>query len=285
MRERNRGIAQAPRSLGAAVAVFAAATLLLGLSTPTDAQVRKATSPPSVDESFAALHQALSATATNLMADAQRPALAPVSNGAGISRSTEGILPMLLPATQIEPSRRLNSALERVRMLQPTIEPILREEGIPRQMEAVVLIESGGQLDALSKKGARGLWQLIPDTARRYGLAVTPTIDERLDPSKSTRAAARYLRDLYAQFGDWPLTLAAYNAGEDAVERAVERARTRNFASVARPGLLPLETRSYVPAVLNAMGVLANSSNAHGTMATRAFAVARIVYAADHLDN
>jgi membrane-bound lytic murein transglycosylase D len=170
-------------------------------------------------------------------------------------------------------------------MLQPTIELILCEEGISRQMEAVVLIESGGHLDALSKKGARGLWQLIPDTARRYGLAVTPTIDERLDPSKSTRAAAQYLRDLYAQFGDWPLALAAYNAGEDTVERAVERVRTRDFPSVARSGLLPSETRDYVPTVLNAMSVLASRTDAPVTTETGASAGARILYAADRADN
>lgn len=123
-------------------------------------------------------------------------------------------------------------------------------------MAAVVLVESGGKSTALSPKGARGLWQFMPDTARRYGLVVTASLDERLDPYKSTRAAARYLRDLYGQFGNWPLALAAYNAGEDTVQRAVERTSTRDFISIARMGILPLETRSYVPAVLNAIGFM-----------------------------
>jgi membrane-bound lytic murein transglycosylase D len=97
----------------------------------------------------------------------------------------------------------------------------------------------------------------MPDTARRYGLVVTASLDERLDPFKSTRAAARYLRDLYTQFGNWPLALAAYNAGEDTVQRAVERTSTRDFSSIARAGMLPLETRSYVPAVLKAISFMA----------------------------
>ena len=97
----------------------------------------------------------------------------------------------------------------------------------------------------------------MPDTARRYGLVVTTTVDERLDPYKSTHAAARYLRDLHTQFGNWPLALAAYNAGEDTVQRALDRASAREFNSIARAGMLPPETRRYVPAVLNAIGLMA----------------------------
>jgi len=135
------------------------------------------------------------------------------------------------------------------------LEPILREEGIPAELAAVVLVESGGLPTALSPKGARGLWQFMPDSGRRYGLVVSETVDERLDPSKSTHAAARYLRDLYNQFGSWSLVLAAYNSGEDTVQRAIVRASSRDFAAIAHSGALPAETQKYVPAVLNAMGV------------------------------
>jgi membrane-bound lytic murein transglycosylase D len=90
----------------------------------------------------------------------------------------------------------------------------------------------------------------MPETARRYGLVVDSQRDERLDPVKSTRAAAQYLRDLYAQFQDWPLALAAYNAGEDRVERALERSNARDFWTLSRYAGVPDETRRYVPAVL-----------------------------------
>jgi membrane-bound lytic murein transglycosylase D len=169
--------------------------------------------------------------------------------------------------------------------LRPTLEPILREEGVPPQMAAVVLVESGGRMTALSPKGARGLWQIMPDTARRYGLVVSDAVDERLDPYKSTRAAARYLRDLYTQFGDWPLALAAYNAGEDAVQRALVRASSRDFHSIARLGTLPLETQNYVPAVLNAIDVMRARGGRYVATAAERSAMNAVVYAADHMEN
>jgi membrane-bound lytic murein transglycosylase D len=117
----------------------------------------------------------------------------------------------------------------------------------------VVSVESGGRTDALSPKGARGLWQLMPATARRYGLQVNEMQDERLDLFKSTDAAARYLHDLYGQFGDWKLALAAYNAGEANVGSAILRARSQDFDQLTNLRMLPLETRNYVPRVLAAV--------------------------------
>ena len=151
---------------------------------------------------------------------------------------------------------KLRQAIDSVDQLRPILEPIRRDEGVPGELSAVVLVESGGLTNALSPKGARGVWQFIPDTARRYGLVVDAGHDDRTDVVKSTRAASRYLRDLYATFGDWSLALAAYNAGEAAVTDAINKAKSRDFGSISRRGFLPLETRNYVPAVMAAMNRL-----------------------------
>ena len=117
----------------------------------------------------------------------------------------------------------------------------------------------------------------MPATARRYGLRVDGVRDDRLDADKSTRAAARYLRDLYVQFQDWPLVLAAYNAGEESVQKAMDRHGRPNFWSLSEKKLLPLETRTYVPAVLNAIQLSGNSfltiDNVHLPTAGNPYAV------------
>jgi soluble lytic murein transglycosylase-like protein len=146
----------------------------------------------------------------------------------------------------------LTVAAMRVNLLRPAVEPILKSHGVPTDLVAVILVESGGRATALSPKGARGLWQLMPDTARHYGLRVDEIQDDRLDLFKATDAAARYLHDLYAQFGDWRLALAAYNTGEANVGSAILRAHTQDFDQLINLRLLPLETRNYVPRVLAA---------------------------------
>jgi len=147
-------------------------------------------------------------------------------------------------------SRPITEGIEGIR---PVVGRILAKEGIPDELAAVILVESAGNPWALSNKGARGLWQLMPDTARRYGLVVDERRDERIDLEKSTTGAARYLHDLYNQFGSWPLALAAYNTGEKNLQRAIARAHTRDFATLGFLGYLPTETRNYVPDVLAAM--------------------------------
>jgi soluble lytic murein transglycosylase-like protein len=141
-------------------------------------------------------------------------------------------------------------ALARYREYREPLGRILIEEKIPVELLAVALVESGFNPLALSPKGARGIWQFMPETAERYGLAVSFDDDHRTHPERSTRAAARYLRDLYRQFGDWKLALAAYNWGENRMQRIIERTGIRDFDQLARRGLLPLETRRYVSAVL-----------------------------------
>ncbi|GEM_PF-836792 len=158
----------------------------------------------------------------------------------------------------------LRQALNRLQQLRPVVESILRSEGVPADLMAVVLVESAARPAAQSPREARGLWQFIPVTARRYGLRVSPRADERVDTEKATRAAARHLRDLYVRFGSWPLALAAYDAGEQAVQRAIELERSADFWNLRSKKLLPKETRDYVPAVLAAMKLLGYSGAPSG---------------------
>jgi len=147
----------------------------------------------------------------------------------------------------------------------PTIAGILRAHGLPMMLVSVAAIESSFNPAALSPKGARGLWQLMPETARRFGLLVETQGDERLDPVKSTFAAARYLKELHAQFGDWPLALAAYNAGAERVQRSLERLGARDFWTLRRRLALPEETRRYVPTVLARAEGLLSAGNTEGS--------------------
>jgi membrane-bound lytic murein transglycosylase D len=164
------------------------------------------------------------------------------------------------------------------------VEHILEQEGIPKGLVAVVLVESGAQLLAVSSKQARGLWQFIPATARQYGLTVTSVKDERVYVEQSTRAAARYLRDLNKRFGDWPLALAAYNAGAETVQRALQRGHATTFSQISAARLLPEETRNYVPAVLSAIELLGTGGLVEPQLAVKEQR-ARILYAPTAVTN
>ncbi len=144
------------------------------------------------------------------------------------------------------------SITARLSMYRDDFARILQQEGVPVGLMGVALVESGFNPLALSPKGARGIWQFMPATAVRYGLTVAAGNDHRTHPEHSTQAAARYLRDLYNQFGDWKLALAAYNAGENRVQRIIDKTGIRRFEEMSRRRLLPAETRAYVPAVLAA---------------------------------
>lgn len=146
----------------------------------------------------------------------------------------------------------LNS-LRRAGRYMPRMQSIFREEGLPEDLVYLALIESGFNPYARSRAGAVGIWQFIPETGVRYGLRITPWVDERRDPEKSTRAAARYLKDLYAQFGDWYLAAAAYNCGEKNVEYALQRYSLDNFWHLTQLPQFPTETKEYVPKYLAAL--------------------------------
>lgn len=139
--------------------------------------------------------------------------------------------------------------LNRSRRYLDMIRTTLREQGLPEDLAFVAMIESGFNPLAVSRAGAKGLWQFMAGTARRYGLRVDQWVDERLDPEKSTLAAARYLRDLYSLFGSWTLAKAAYNAGEMKIVRAIRTVGSKDFWTLAGTRLLKPETRDFVPAI------------------------------------
>ncbi|HET8532823.1 MAG TPA: transglycosylase SLT domain-containing protein [Methylomirabilota bacterium] len=131
----------------------------------------------------------------------------------------------------------------------PMILDVFRQKGLPEDLVFTVMIESGFNPVAVSHAGAKGLWQFMAPTARLYGLRVDGWLDERLDPEKSTVAAANYLRDLYAQFGSWDLAQAAYNTGDGRIQQAIDRTGSRDFWRLHKSPLLPDETKNFVPAI------------------------------------
>jgi membrane-bound lytic murein transglycosylase D len=143
------------------------------------------------------------------------------------------------------------------------IQRIFRARGLPEELAYTAMIESGFSPRAVSRVGAKGLWQFMEATGRRYGLTVNRWVDERFDPVKSTVAAARYLGDLYGMFGHWFLAQAAYNAGEARVARAIQRAQTTDFWALTQTRHLPDETKMFVPQILAAT-VITQSPSRYG---------------------
>jgi hypothetical protein len=128
----------------------------------------------------------------------------------------------------------------------PRLRAILAANGVPESLALLPVIESGFRLEARGRFGERGLWQLRRQTARRYGLVVDARLDERVHPERSTEGAARHLRHLHARYGEWPLALAAYNAGEGRVDRALAREPRADFWQLAETGRLPRTSRDFV---------------------------------------
>ncbi len=144
----------------------------------------------------------------------------------------------------------LTAGLRRSGRYRPLVQRILDAEGVPRELIYLAQIESGFLPRARSNKSAVGMWQFVQFRGRQYGLLQSAVSDDRLDPERATRAAARHLHDLYAEFGDWYLAMAAYNCGPGCVERAVERTGFADFWELSNRNVLPRETANYVPAIL-----------------------------------
>ncbi len=144
----------------------------------------------------------------------------------------------------------------------PMIHRIFREEGVPADLAQVALIESSFLPRARSNKAAHGIWQFMLRTGRQYGLTANAVVDQRSDPEKATRAAAKHLKYLNLLFHDWYLALAAYNAGEGKVLKAMARTGFSDFWQLAAsPGALKAQTISYVPAVIAATLIAKNPTH------------------------
>lgn len=154
---------------------------------------------------------------------------------------------------------RIQEAFDRAGRYLPMMRGIFEEYGLPLDLVNLAYIESAFKVRAYSRARAVGIWQFIAGTGRKYRLRIDWWLDERRDPEKATRAAAEYLRDLYALFDSWPLAIAAYNAGEGKVAGAMRRQKTADFWRLR----LPRETKFYVPAFM-AMTILAKDPARYG---------------------
>lgn len=151
-----------------------------------------------------------------------------------------------------QPEGVMKSVLSLAQYYFPMIEEELIKAEMPVELRAMAIIESALRSTAMSRAGAAGLWQFMTSTGRSYGLQINSMIDERYDPVKSTRAACRFMKDLYKMYGDWSLAIAAYNCGPGNVNKALARAggNPQSFWEVY--WYLPAETRGYVPAFIAA---------------------------------
>jgi membrane-bound lytic murein transglycosylase D len=154
-------------------------------------------------------------------------------------------------------------ALARSGRYEDMIRRVLHEEGVPQDLIYLAQAESGFHPLAVSRAGARGMWQFMGSRAKGYGLERSWWLDERQDPEKATRAAAHHLKDLYNEFGDWYLAMAAYNSGPGTVQKAVKRTGYADFWELYRRNVLPKETRNYVPIIV-AVTIMAKNPAQYG---------------------
>lgn len=157
----------------------------------------------------------------------------------------------------------IEHALARSGQYEDMIRRTLKEEGVPQDLIYLAQAESGFHPLAVSRAGARGMWQFMGSRAKGYGLQRSWWVDDRQDPEKATRAAAHHLKDLYNQFGDWYLAMAAYNSGPGTVQSAVKRTGYADFWELYRRNVLPKETRNYVPIIV-AVTIMAKNPDQYG---------------------
>ncbi len=157
----------------------------------------------------------------------------------------------------------VETGLRRAGRYREMVQRVLHEEGMPQDLIYLAQAESAFQPQAVSRAGARGMWQFMSFAGHKYGLQKSWWVDERQDPEKATRAAAHDLRDLYDQFGDWYLAMAAYNSGAGAVQHAIERTGYADFWELYKRNALPKETKNYVPIIL-ALTIISKDPGRYG---------------------
>jgi len=157
----------------------------------------------------------------------------------------------------------VSRGLDRSGRYRDMIRRVLKEEGVPQDLIYLAQAESAFQPDAVSRAGARGIWQFMPFRGEEYDLERSYYIDDRSDPEKATRAAARHLRDLYTLFGDWYLVMAAYNSGPITVTKAIERTGYADFWELQKRRVLPKQTQNYVPIII-ALALVAKAPSLYG---------------------
>lgn len=186
----------------------------------------------------------------DILAHEQKPVNAPVVDvdaAKSIDIPNHHSIPAAVALFSNELRGDIQTYLTRSSKYRALIEKTMKEFDLPRGIAYLPVIESGYSPTMTSRSGAHGIWQFMPDTAREYGLRVDWWVDERADPELSTRAAAQYIKDLYRQFNDWPLTLAAYNCGPGKIRRALADTGATSFWDLVDGAAVPKETRGYVP--------------------------------------
>ena len=225
-----------------------------------------ATPPSALSTQHSALRSALEETYAQIVANEVKPAPAqPVDIEAGLSmeipehRTVKSALTLF--TGEMRPS--IQESLIRSARYKPLIDKALDAKKLPRGLAYLPVIESAYRETLTSSAGAHGIWQFMGETAREYGLRVDWWVDERADPERSTRAAAAYLKDLHRQFDDWPLALAAYNAGPNRIRRALSENGATTFWELLEAAAVPKETRGYVPTFFATL-MIASDPQAYG---------------------
>ncbi|HET7435401.1 MAG TPA: transglycosylase SLT domain-containing protein [Thermoanaerobaculia bacterium] len=213
----------------------------------------QATAAPTVSAQFdvESFRKDLETAYTHILARADKPApdtpVVDVEAAASIPIPQHRTIDSAVRLFSVDMKDSIQASLLRSARYKKLIDKALADQQLPKGLAYLPVIESAYVPTLTSRAGAHGIWQFMPDTAREYGLRVDWWVDERADPTLSTRAAAAYLRDLYRQFDDWALTLAAYNAGPGRVKRAMESTGASSFWELLEQQALPKETRGYVP--------------------------------------
>ncbi|MDP1946375.1 MAG: transglycosylase SLT domain-containing protein [Nitrospirota bacterium] len=226
-------------------------------------------------EDLLQLNQAGNSPATARFSDALNPPaeLAPTQDAARSAPAEYAAydMPIVMDSSVQAHIRYFNTGIHdrfeqwllRLSRYRPLVDKIFSEFHLPSDLVYLSLVESGFNPYAYSRAKATGPWQFMQGTAKAYGLRVDNYVDERRDPIKSTVAAARYLRDLYDLFGAWPLAMAAYNAGEGKVMRALHKAQVESFSEISKTRLIRRETKEYVPRFMAAT-IIARNPDRYG---------------------